>query len=219
MIDKPVEGVKTVARAHPPGAKGAHLSLDECAQRAWKARMSPRLRAWVTQVLAACGVSRGSRRDKGQCVLSALRKKIPYVADPVLGEFMATPDQVLCLDEGGLCIVGSDCDEMAITLAAAMMSIGIDAMIVGSSHHDPANTPTHVYMAFEDDSGSWVRMDGTTQYPVGKVAPYRREWWVEPGKDAKETGTGDFVGMSEDHAQGSLGAAPTLIDLYYSGIL
>lgn len=220
--DKPVEGVKTVSRAHPSGAKGAHLSLDECAQRAWKGRMSPRLRAWATQQLAACGVSRGTRREKGACLLDAFRKKVPYVADPVMGEFMATPNQTLCLDEGGLCIVGADCDDTAITLAAAMMSIGIPAMIVGSSHHNPADTPTHVYMAFEDDSDSWVRMDGTTGLPVGKVPPYEREWWIEPGKDAKASGSGDFVGMSDHHEAGALGAAPTRtdpIDLIFSGIL
>lgn len=219
MIDKPVEGVKTDARSHPSGAKGARLSLDECAQRAWKGRMSPRLRAWVTQELDKAGVSRGSRRDKAQVILNAARKKMPYIADPVMGEFMATPDQVLCLDDGGLCIVGGDCDEHAILLAAAMMSIGIDAMIVGSSHHAPADVPTHVYMAFEDDAGQYVRMDGTTQYPVGKVAPYKREWWVEPGEEAKKTGTGDFVGMSGNHVDGALGAVSIPFELYYSGIL
>ena len=109
MIDKPVEGVKTDARPHPSGAEGAKISLDEVAERAWKARMSPRLRAWVTQELDKCGVLAGSRHKKVACILAAYRKKVPYVADPVMGEFIATPNQVLCLDEGGLCIVGADC--------------------------------------------------------------------------------------------------------------
>jgi len=109
MIDKAVEGVDTDARSHPAGARGAKLSLTECANRAWKARMSPRLRAWVTQVLDKAGVSTGSRRQKATAVLEAFRKKVPYIADPVMGEFMATPDQLLCLDEGGLCIIGGDC--------------------------------------------------------------------------------------------------------------
>ncbi|KKK86307.1 hypothetical protein LCGC14_2764530, partial [marine sediment metagenome] len=51
MIDKPVEGVQTDTRPHPAGAEGARLSLKEVAERSWKARMSPRLRAWVTQQL------------------------------------------------------------------------------------------------------------------------------------------------------------------------
>jgi len=196
LIDKPVEGVKTDARPHPAGAKGARLSLKEVAERAWKARMSPRLRAWATQVLAKANVSTGNRRQKGKAILDAYRAKVPYIADPVMGEFMETPDQTLCLDEGGLCFIGTDCDGSAIALAAAMMSIGIPAMIVGSSHKNPSDTPTHVFMAFEDDDGSWVRMDGTTKHEVGSAHPRKREWWVEPGAEAKERGEGDFVGMS-----------------------
>jgi hypothetical protein len=217
MIDKPVPGVTTDARPHPAGRKGALMSLDEVATRAWKARMSPRLRAWVTQQLEKCGTSSGVRRQKAQCVLDAYRQKVPYVSDPVMGEFMATPDQVLCLDEGGLCIVGADCDEASITLAAAMMSIGIPAMIIGSSHRPPVDVPTHVFIAFQDELGDWVRMDGTTKYPVGQVASHTREWWYEPGKEAKDRGEGDFVGMSKT---GSLetGEPLTLLDLMYPGI-
>lgn len=197
MIDKPVDGVTTDVRPHPAGAKGAHLSLQEVADRAWKARMSPRLRAWTLQELDKAGRPKG-RRQQGQVVLDAFRKKVPYVADPVMGEFIATPDQLMCLDDGGLCMVGGDCDEHSVTLAAAMMSIGIPAQIIGSSHRPPTDVPTHVYMAFQDELGDWVKMDGTTKHPVGRVSPSAREWWVEPGKDAKDRGEGDFVGMSVD---------------------
>jgi hypothetical protein len=224
MIDRPVEGVLTDKRAHPAGKKGARLSLKECAERAWKARMSPRLRAWVTQQLDKCGVSRGSRREQAQCVLDAFRKKVPYIADPVMGEFMATPDQTLCLDEGGLCFVGGDCDDQAIGLAAAMMSIGIPCMIIGSSHREPHDIPTHVFMAFEDEFGQWVKMDGTTSYAIGGTAPHEREWWVEPGLEAKERGEGDFVGMSSnmvgvgDARPARLERALRSLDLLYPGL-
>ncbi len=387
MIDKPVVGVQTDTRPHPAGAEGARLSLKEVAERAWKARMSPRLRAWVTQQLDKCGASREGRRSQAQCILDAFRKKVPYIADPLMGEFMATPDQLLCLDEGGLCIMGGDCfpegtlllrddfeftpierikvgdriwgkdkwstvtqkwakgalevdaikmsngstvhltanhkvyvgeckqaqnsieaahndmavikeverieafdrripvrdlkggdtllqpqrirvcrtsspwsveqrekhglslfvrsidcavrtvpcwdiatddhyvylpehdvtvsncDEATITLLAALMSIAIPTMVIGSSHREPYDLPTHVFGAFKDDLGDWVRLDGTTQYPVGRVVPRVREWWVEPGKEAKESGEGDFVGMS-----GSLNRPATLLDLVYPGI-
>ena len=217
MIDKPVEGVVTDKRPHPAGSPGARLSLKEVAERAWKARMSPRLRAWTTQQLDKHNVSTGTRHQKAAAVLEEFRKKVPYVSDPVMGEFMASPQQVLCLDEGGLCIVGADCDEMSITLAAAMMSIGIPTMIIGSSHKDPVDIPSHVFMAFEDENSDWVRMDGTTKLPVGKAPPRMREFWYEPGKEAKESGEGDFVGMS-----GALAGAPrkaaSLLDLQYPGI-
>jgi hypothetical protein len=219
VIDKPVEGVKTDARPHPPGGKGAKISLDEVAERAWKGRMSPRTRAWATQQLDKHKVATGTRKQKGHAILTEFRKKVPYVADPVMGEFMATPEQTLCLDEGGLCFIGGDCDDAAITLAAAMMSIGIDAMIVGASYREPGDVPTHVYMAFKDENDDWIYMDGTTKHPVGKVAPRLREFWVEPGEKAKANGAGDFVGMSG--APGTLsGVSSTsrMLDLLYPGI-
>jgi len=210
--DKPITDAQVDARPHPAGKKGAMISLSEVADRAWKARMSPRLRAWATQVIDKAGRPTG-RRQKAQAILDAYRKKVPYVADPVMGEFIAKPEQTLCLDEGGICIIGGDCDDAATTLAATMMSIGIPAMIIGSSHSDPIDTPTHVYMAFQDEVDDWVRMDGTTRHPVGRVPPRLREFWFEPGKDNKDSGEGDFVGMS-----GALDAAPSLLDLKFPGI-
>ena len=143
---------------------------------------------------------------------------MPYVADPVMGEFMETPDQTLCLDEGGICFIGTDCDGASITLAAAMMSIGIPAMIIGSSHKPPYDVPTHVFMAFQDELEDWVKMDGTTKLPAGQIAPHAREWWVEPGKQAKDRGEGDFVGMSGAKSAGALDAPASLLDLIYPGI-
>lgn len=219
MIEKPVEGVTTDARPHPAGGKGARLSLKEVAERAWKGRMSPRLRAWATQVLAKAGVSTGNRRQWGKAILDAVRAHAPYIADPVMGEFMETPDQMLCLDEGGLCFVGTDCDGFAITLAAAMMALGVPVMIIGSSHRAPLDVPTHVYMAFQDERDQWLRMDGTTKHPVGGAPPRKREFWVEPGADAKIKGEGDFVGMSgHGMLSGIRSVAPNVTDWRYPGI-
>lgn len=217
MIDKPVPGVQTDARLHPAGAKGAHISLDEVSKRAWKARMSPRLRAWVTQELAKADASTAPRKRKAEVILAAYRAKVPYINDPVMGEFMGTPDQVLCLDEGGLCIIGADCDEATITLVASVMSIGIPGMVIGSSHKHPHDVPTHVFGAFQNEAGNWIKFDGTTKHPVGKVPSSLREWWVEPGKEAKKTGEGDFVGMAGS-GSGTLSGLPSVFDLRYPGI-
>lgn len=216
ILDKPIEGVTIDQRTHPAGREGSLISLKETAERAWKARMSPRLRAWTTQVMAAAGVAGGSRRQKAQAILDAYRKKVPYVADPVMGEFIATPEQTLCLDDGGLCIIGGDCDDASVTLQGSVMSIGIPAMTIGSSHKHPYEVPTHVFMAYQDEQGEWVRMDGTTNHPVGKVSPHQREWWVEPGAEAKDRGEGDFVGMSGGSEVGVSGPRPTyVLDLLY----
>ena len=205
------------ARPHPAGERGAKLSLVEVAEYAWKARMSALLRAWATQVLDKAGVSRGTRRQKGKAILEAFRARVPYINDPVMGEFMSTPDQLLCLDKDGLCIIGGDCDESAITLIAAMLCLGIPAMVVGTSHKHPHDVPTHVLMAFQDELGDWIKMDGTTQHPVGQTAPHAQEWWLEPGKEQKENGVGDFVGMSEKKSgdlSGTFGVGDAF-DLHY----
>ena len=211
IIDKPIEGVTVDRRTHPAGREGSLISLRETAERAWKSRMSPRVRAWATQKLADAGVSGGTRRQKAQAILDAYRAKVPYIADPVMGEFIATADQTLCLDEGGLCIVGADCDDASVTLQAAMMSIGIPAMTIGSSHKHPYEVPTHVFMAYQDEQGDWVRMDGTTKHPVGRVGKHQREWWVEPGEEAKDRGEGDFVGMAGGSEVGVGGPARKLV--------
>ena len=221
ILDKPLEGVVVDQRLHPAGREGSLLSLKEVAERSWKARMSPRLRAWVTQKLDACGVSRGTRRQKMQCVLDAFRKKVPYVADPVMGEIIATPEQTLCLDEGGLCIIGGDCDDQTVVLVASAMSIGLPAMVIGSSHKHPHDVPTHVFGAFQDEQDDWVRMDGTTKHPIGRVAPHGREWWVEPGAEAKDRGEGDFVGMAgsgEEVGVSSVRVQVSVLDLLYPSI-
>lgn len=189
MKDKPVPG--EVSRPHPGGKRGAMISLDESAKAAWRARKSVRLRAWATQQLDKCGRPNG-KRAQVQCLLDAFRKKVPYVNDPKWAEFIAKPEQLLCLDDE-LCIVGGDCDDSAVGMCSLCLCIGLDAMIVGQSSREPGDTPTHVYFGFKDDLGTWVRADATTNYPVGKVQPYIKEWWVDPAEGIAETGLGDLV--------------------------
>jgi hypothetical protein len=73
-------------------------------------------------------------------------------------------------------------------------------------------------MAFKDDLGDWVRMDGTTKLPAGQAPPRMREFWIEPGAKAKETGEGDFVGMQDGEHEGALGAPTSVLDLIYPTI-
>jgi hypothetical protein len=128
---------------------------------------------------------------------------------------ISTDDHYVYLPEHDVTV--SNCDEASITLAASMLCIGIPAMIVGSSHKPPYEIPTHVFMAFQDELGDWVRMDGTTRHPVGSTAPHSREWWVEPGQKAKDAAEGDFVGMSDGDEHGLSGPA-NAFDLLFPGL-
>lgn len=188
----------TVVRPHPGGRKGAMLSLDEVARRAWKSRSSPKLRAWATQQLNAAGYPTRIA-DQVQALVDAFRRKAGgYVADPTMVEFMAAPEQTLCLDEAGLCLMGYDCDDAAITCMALCLSVGVPHVwAVGASYKDP-NVPTHVFFAFADEQGQKVRADPTTDLPVGTIRPTPvREWWVDPSKgiDASTLAGGVFVGI------------------------
>lgn len=198
-------GATVTRRPHPGGRKGAMMSLNEVASRAWAARADPLVRAWATQQLKACNWPTG-RRDQARCIIRAFKKQVQYVEDPLQVEAMFGPRQTLCLDKGGLCVVGADCDDMTITLDAVMMSIGWRTWVVGASYRDP-NVPTHVYGAFEDDLGAKVPFDATTDYDVGNVAPAVKEWWVDPSKGVSMDGLsgGEFVGVGRPGHTGALG--------------
>ena len=186
-----------VRRAHPGGAKGARLGLQEVAARAWAARGDPRVRAWSLQALAGAGNPTG-RRARVQAIVDAFRRQVPYVSDPVNVEFMAGPVQTLCLDDHGLCMLGGDCDDAAITCMACCLSVGIAPVwAVGASYKAPIETPTHVYFGFEDDFGRQVVADPTTSLPVGTAHPAARTWWVNPtdALDASSLQGGEFVGV------------------------
>jgi len=187
---------KVVVKSHPGGVAGAMMSLDEVAKRAWAARNDPQVRAWTTQQIAKAGGPTGTR-ERMQVVLDAYRKKVPYISDPVQSEFMAGPKQVLCLDSEGICIIGADCDEATITIAACLLSIGIPVQIIGASYKEPIDQPVHVYLRAQDESGTWVDIDGTTKFSVGNVHEPARVWVVDPNKGVGAAGLpgGDFVGV------------------------
>lgn len=185
-------------RPHPGGAKGAMLGLDEVIRRAWAARGDPRVRAWSLQALHDAG-NPTTRRGKVAAIVARFRRQVPYVSDPVLVEFMASPVQTLCLDDHGLCMLGADCDDASITCLACVLSIGIEPVwAVGASYRDPVDTPTHVYFAFGDDDGTRVEVDPVTRLPVGTVHEAARKWWVDlqTGVDASNLSSGQFVGVA-----------------------
>lgn len=187
-----------VVKPHPGGVRGAFMSLDEVAKRAWASRNDPRVRAWSTQQLAAAGWP-ASRRARVQAIADGYRAKVKYLEDPPRTEFMAGPVQILCLDDHGLCILGADCDEATITGAACCLSVAIEPVqIVGAAYGAPLEQPTHVYFRFADEQGAWVPVDLTSRYPVGQVFPPQREWFVNPEQGVGAAGLpgGDFVGVS-----------------------
>ena len=201
-------------RPHPGGAKGAMLGLDEVIRRAWAARGDPRVRAWSLQALHDAG-NPTTRRGKVAAIVARFRRQVPYVSDPVLVEFMASPVQTLCLDDHGLCMLGADCDDASITCLAAVLSIGIEPVwAVGASYRDPVDVPTHVYFAFGDETGAPVEVDPVTKLPVGTVHEAARKWWVDlqGGVDASTLSGGQFVGVAGVVLEGGLAEGGSMGD-------
>lgn len=182
-------------RPHPVGAKGAAISLNECAKRIREGRNDPRIRAWAGEVL----IEAGKPKDvtlQAQAILDEFRRKTMYVPDPVRTEMMVAPKNTLCLDKHGLCLRVRDCDDGVIALGSAYMSIGIPVRVLGQAFSG-TSVPTHVLLEIETPQG-WKAVEPTHDtYAVGEKFFATREWRIDPlsDKEAKVEGFGDFVGV------------------------
>lgn len=136
-------------------------------------------RGWAGQVLIAAGKPRGVRAQ-AQTILDALRKQTMYVADPVHMEWVQNAVRTLCLKPGQCNPIG-DCDDLTVAGATIMILIGIPAQLV-EQHFDGAEQD-HILYAVMDESGSWLKIDPSTDWPVGRAATATKEVWVDPLKD------------------------------------
>jgi len=196
-------------KVHPAGAKGVALSLDEVALRVKRGRNDPRVRAWAIRAVKdgdAGGVGRFTA--KAEAILKALKKTAVYVLDPLNTEFIQAAHETLCLDDKGLCFKGGDCDDLTVAYGSAVMSIGIPFKVIGQSFKG-GKVPTHVMGAIQDnETKEWLRVDPSTDKPVGDYVLASKEWWIDPldEKDmttAQIAGAGDFIGVG-----GFLGDVP-----------
>lgn len=201
-----------VHREHPGGAKGVRISLQEVADRIKKGRNDPRVVAWARQAVHAAGGPQGTRAQAA-AILAALKRETSYVPDPVNTEFMASPAQILCLDKFGLCFRAADCDELVITYCSATLGVGIPTKIIGEKFNGDA-VASHVLAAIQDnETGEWLRVDPSTNKPVGQYVMGTGEQWIDPmapsGTIAGGNESGDFVGVGRIQHTGQLGATST----------
>ena len=194
-------------RPHPPGGAGSKMSLEKVASLVREGRNDPRVRAWAGKALIAAG--RPTRvTDQAQAVLDAFHKQVMYVPDPVHTEMMAKPHVTLCLDDKGLCMPISDCDDAVIAVASALMSIGIQTEIIGQAFNgDPS--ASHVILAVKDPLLGRLRIDPSEKnYRVGNYHPATKEWILDPMETshaslaAPQEG-GEFVGVGSKSCCGS----------------
>lgn len=211
-------------RPHPRGESGSKLSLAEVARYAAMDRTVPKIREWTLGVLRDAGNPRDARR-KASAILDAVRSRVAYVSDPVDAEFMASPRHTLCLgDDGDLCMLAGDCDDLVIAFIACCESVGIRCCAVGHSYTEDKDI-THV-LAAADVGGAWMMCDPATQLPGGSAYQPTRELFIAvpsgevlcdgsptcniaPGSDVVGGRTnGDFVGVAGPPEGTSMEATP-----------
>ena len=83
-----------------------------------------------------------------------VRDRVTYVGDPLEGEYVTSPYQLLTGIANGRQVFG-DCDDHAVLLAAMLQSLGIQSQVVAvklSEDYDHAVTIAYV-------KGKWVLLD------------------------------------------------------------
>ena len=204
-------GTPIVHNRHPAGADGVRLSLQEVATRIRKGRNDPRVRAWAIRAIKDAGGPQDAR-GQAQAILTALKKATVYVQDPVNTEFMQAAHETLCLDDKGLCFKGGDCDDLVVAYGSATLSVGIPTKIIGEAfNYNPV--PSHVLAAIYDDKAKdWLRVDPSTDEPVGIYVVGTSEEWIDPMAPGQpgvaSDGSGDFVGVGRLGAKGLAAATP-----------
>lgn len=136
-------------------------------------------RGWAGQVLIAAGKPKGVRAQT-QAILDAARGQTMYVADPVHMEWIQTAVRTLCLKPGQCNPIG-DCDDLAVVIATVCILIGIRTQLV-EQHWENADQD-HILDAVQDESGQWLKVDPSTDWPVGRAATADREIWIDPMQD------------------------------------
>ena len=198
-----VSPVPVTRRLHPEGAAGAKVSLQAVADRIRKDYTDELVVAFARRVISEAGGPRGVPA-KAQALLDALHKRAKYILDPTNSEYIASARHILCLDSNNkdLCHAGGDCDELCATFCSMAMAVGIDCVIVGQAFGG-ARVPSHVLLAvFDPQTERWLKVDPSTNLPVGKAYPATSEVEIDPLTGAVPDFDGpapqaSFVGVGE----------------------
>jgi len=203
-------------RSHPRGEPGARLSAREAANKARAARLDPQVRSWAIGVLNESGRPNDPLLV-ADALLNALRRDKLYVPDPIDGEYLVSPECLLgtC---GGIRFDGGDCDDLSAALAAAGLTVGMPAAIVGQGYPETK----HVLVAFYIGD-RWVYADPSDPLPLGTAPKANREHWIDamtgtvlcdgirclmgkaPAPPNPSGGRyGDFVGVSGSQSSSSI---------------
>lgn len=184
-------GIKVSRAPYPAGAAGTRMSLEEMAKRIREGQLDPGIIELAHKTLAAAGfrgrgAQAGSTRQRADALLRYVREWLLYAPDQPGTERIASAAALACL-RPNLCIRIADCDEQSILLGSLLGAAGIPAVILKQSYGVSAQE--HVLIEFQDDDGSWLPADPSTDMPLGQKAQAVEEVRVDPLDQVGATGT------------------------------
>lgn len=108
-----------------------------------------------------------------------------------------TEDHYVYLPEHDVTV--SNCDDLVVAFGSATLSVGIPTKIIGEAF-DFKPVASHVLAAIQDTrTGEWLRVDPSTNKPVGEYVPGTSEEWIDPMAQGvtgvSGDASGDFVGV------------------------
>ncbi len=104
------------------GVDGVKQTISMMVRLTNAAVINPDIRAQAAQVVAAC--PRGDRKCMAYALLSWVKRKMHYVADPNGTEALHNPAMIAAAIRAGRLVYG-DCDDMSMYLAALCKSVGL----------------------------------------------------------------------------------------------
>ena len=170
-------GIRVTRKAYPVGVAGVKLSLEEIARRIREGRLDPAVRGWAGDALIKAGrpVSDPARMT---ALLHAVRAATVFVPDPVGAEYNVSAAGTLCL-RPNLCVRAADCDDLVVLIGSVLMSVGIPVIVVKQTFGE--GDQEHVMIKAQDtQTGNWLRIDPSTDHPVGQSLDASAEFELDP---------------------------------------
>jgi len=203
-LPKPPSG--DVQRDHPRGMKGVRDAAELVAEAIVRGMRNRWMVIWtrnrLTEARPPPPRGRLSADWAAAVLFEAVKKRVAFVPDPVDTEFMAPPEQILCIDPEAACLLAGDCDEQLIALGSALEACGIDVRLLVRRY--PGMRQAHIMVEYLNDAGDWTCLDPSLDSGVCSSAPYSEEFRIVPRSYDDDKGV--FIGLG---GSGSLGAAAT----------
>jgi hypothetical protein len=144
-------------------------------------------------------------------LFGSLKARTVFVRDPVNTEAVASTVAILCLDPGGVCLRGGDCDDMIVALGSGAIAIGIPVRLATRTY--AGKDQGHIVLQYDASPRSgqteWRCIDPQHESGQCTTLPYLTEIItdIELGNDGEPM----FVGIGEapDAGPSTLGADPT----------